>query len=302
MKVRVTRSAILIALVCLVWGSTWIVIAGGLADLPPLTSAAARFAIAAPVMSVVAHFLRRREGGAAPPFSLSLALGVLNFAGCYGLVYWSETKLPSALVSVLWSVFPMLMAISGHFFLPGDRLRARQWAGFAVGFLGVALLFATDLREIGPGAIPAGAILLASPLLSVVGTTLVKRHGAHSSSVLLNRDGMWIGAALLGASAWLFERDVPRHWTGPAIASVLYLSLAGTVLTFSIYFWLLRHTAASRLSLVSYVIPAIAMLLGGIVGREPITVFTLSGSTLILLGVWLVLHLTKGRSAPTSRR
>lgn len=302
MKVQVTRSGFLIALVCLVWGSTWIVIAGGLADLPPLTSAAARFAIAALAMSVVAHFLRRKEGGAAPPFSLSLALGVLNFAGCYGIVYWSETRLPSALVSVLWSVFPMLTAISGHFFLPGERLRGRQWAGFAVGFVGVALLFATDLRQIGPGAIPAGAILLGSPLLSVVGTTLLKRNGSHASSVLVNRNGMWIGAALLGASAWLFERDVPAHWTAATVAGVLYLALAGTVLTFSIYFWLLRQTAASRLSLVSYVTPAIAMLLGGLVGREPITMFTLAGSALILLGVWLVLHLEKGRSAETSRR
>jgi drug/metabolite transporter (DMT)-like permease len=113
---------------------------------------------------------------------------------------------------------------------------------------------------------------------------------------------MWIGAALLGASAWLFERDAPARWTAPAIASILYLSLAGTVLTFTIYFWLLRQTTASRMSLISYVTPAIAMLLGGIVGRERITVFTVSGSALILAGVWLVLHLRKGTSAPTSRR
>jgi hypothetical protein len=93
------KTAILIAVVCLVWGSTWIVIAGGLADLPPLTSAAARFGVAAVAMSVVAHFLKKREGGEAPSFGLSLALGTLNFGACYGLVYWSETRLPSALVS-----------------------------------------------------------------------------------------------------------------------------------------------------------------------------------------------------------
>ncbi len=288
--VSTSKTTVLIAVLCLVWGSTWIVIAGGLADLPPLTSAAARFAIAAVAMSIVAHFLRKREGGSAPTLALSLALGGLNFGACYGIVYWSETHLPSAFVSVLWSVFPMLMAISGHFFLPGDKLRARQWIGFVVGFLGVALLFATDLAKIGPGAIPAGAILLASPLLSVVGTTLVKRSGAHTSSVLLNRNGMWIGAAILAAAAWLFERDTPARWTASAVASVLYLSLAGTVLTFSLYFWLLRHTPASRMSLIAYVTPAIALLLGGFVGREPITGWTLSGSGLILAGVGLVLR------------
>jgi drug/metabolite transporter (DMT)-like permease len=214
----------------------------------------------------------------------------MNFGVSYGIVYWTETRLPSALVSVLWSVFPMLMAISGHFFLPGDRLRGRQWAGFAVGLLGVALLFATDLRDIGPGAIPAGALLLGSPAISVVGTTIVKKHGSRTSSVLLNRNGMWIGATILATAAFLAERDVAPHWTGRAIATVLYLALVGTVLTFGLYFWLLRHTAASRMSLIAYVTPAIALLLGGLVGRERITAFTLSGCALILGGVALVVR------------
>ncbi len=284
------RTFALITILCLVWGSTWIVIAGGLTDLPPFTSAAARFAVSAAAMTVVAAIVRKREGGERPTLGLSLALGAMNFGVSYGIVYWTETRLPSALVSVLWSVFPMLMAISGHLFLPGDRPRGRQWAGFAVGLVGVALLFATDLRDIGTGAIPAGALLLGSPAISVVGTTLVKRHGSTTSSVLLNRNAMWIGATILAAAAFVAERDATPHWTGRAIATVLYLSLVGTVLTFGLYFWLLRHTAASRMSLISYVTPAIALLLGGLVGRERITAFTLFGCALILGGVALVVR------------
>ena len=285
-----SRTALLIALLCLIWGSTWIVIRGGLKALPPFTSAAARFLVSAVAMSVVAHFLHRREGGERPPWKLSLALGGLNFGASYGLVYWAETRLPSSLVAVLWSVFPMLMAISGHFYLPAERLRGRQWAGFAVGFLGVALLFATDLRAIGPGAAPAGAILLLSPVVAVVGTTIVKRGGARVSSVLVNRNGMWIGAAMLCAAAALAERDARVAWTGPAIASVLYLALAGTVVTFSLYFWLLRHVPANTMSLIAYVTPGVAILLGVLAGEERVTAWTLSGSALILGGVGLVVR------------
>jgi drug/metabolite transporter (DMT)-like permease len=288
------RTVLLIGLLCLIWGSTWIVIQGGLRDLPPFTSAAARFVVAAVAMSVVAHFLRRREGGERPTWRLSLATGALNFGACYGIVYWAEVRLHSSIVSVLWSVFPMLMAISGHLWLPGEKLHGRQWAGFALGFLGVALLFATDLHEIGPGAVRSGAILLVSPILSVVGTTVLKRDGAHVSSVLVNRDGMWIGAAMLCAAAWLFERGEPVAWTSAAIASVLYLALAGTVVTFSLYFWLLRRVAANQLGLVAYVTPVVALLLGGLVGKEPITAWTLSGTGLILAGVGLVVRRRRG--------
>ena len=120
----------MIGLLCLVWGSTWVVIQGGLQSLPPFSSAALRFAIAALCMSGLAAALGKREGGTRPGLGLSLAQGCCNFAGSYGIVYWSETRLPSSLVSVLWAVFPMMQAVAGHLYLPAERLGAGQVAGW----------------------------------------------------------------------------------------------------------------------------------------------------------------------------
>ena len=125
------------------------------------------------------------------------------------IVYWAETRLHSGLVSVLWAVFPMMMAIAGHVALPGERLEGRQWGGFVAGFLGVGVLFATDLAQVGPGGITAGLVLLASPAITALGTAIVKRRGKAVSSVLLNRNGMLLGAVLLLLVAGLFERDEP---------------------------------------------------------------------------------------------
>jgi drug/metabolite transporter (DMT)-like permease len=279
--------ALLIAFLCLVWGSTWIVIADGLRDLPPFTSAAARFLVAALAMSALAPAIARREGGRAPTWRLRLALGGLNFAASYAIVYWTETKLPSGVVSVLWAIFPMLMAASSSWFLRGEQLRPAQWAGFALGFAGVALLFATDLRAFGPEGVPAAAVLLLSPLVSCVGNTLLKRDGKDVSSALVNRDGMWIGAGVLVVLALTLERGAPAEWTGRAIGSVVYLALVGTVATFGLYFWLLRHTEAWRLSTIAYVTPAVALLLGTLLKDEPFTRWTLAGSLTILAGVVL---------------
>lgn len=281
-------TGVLIGILCLIWSSTWLVIKGGLTALPPFTSAGARFLAAAAVMTGAAAMFARREGGKRPPVSLTLVTGVTNFALSYSCVYWSETRLPSGITSVLWSVFPMLMAIAGHLFLAGERLEARQWLGFIVGLLGVALLFVTDLASLDPRAIPAALILLASPVCSTIGTTILKRQGAGVSSLLLNRNAMWIGGALLSLAAWVFERDAGARWTGAAVLSVLYLAVIGTALAFGLYFWLLRHTPAHRLSLISYVTPAIALYLGWAFGEERVTGATLGGSFLILCGVALV--------------
>ncbi len=155
----------IVALLCLVWGSTWIVISAGLRDLPPFTTAGARFLLSALIMSLIAPTLARREGGQKPAFSAWFCVGLFNFAASYAIVYWSETHLPSGLTSVLWSVYPILMAVSGSFFLSGEKIRLLQGLGFALGFAGVALLFATDLRSISSDAVPAGMILLASPFV-----------------------------------------------------------------------------------------------------------------------------------------
>ncbi len=279
---------LLTAVLCLIWGSTWVVIQSGLEDLPTLGSAAARFTLAALCMSVLCALFAAREGGARPGLALTLVLGSLNFAGSYGIVYWTETRLPSALVSVLWAVYPMLQAVVGHLFLPGERLGRAQGLGFALGFLGVAALFATDLRDLGPAAVPAGAVLLLSPLISAFGTTYVKKHGGGTSSMRLNRNAMFVGAGLLWLAALATERGQPFHWTGSAVFSLVYLAVFGTVVAFGLYFWLLRHTAANRLSVIAYVTPAVALVLGVFVRQEPIGPWTLAGLGLILLGVFLV--------------
>lgn len=281
-------TGILVAILCLAWGSTWLIIKEGLRDLPPFTSAGYRFVIAAAVMAALAPFLRRLEGGERPAAWLWLVLGVTNFGASYGIVYWSETHLPSGLTSVLWAVFPLMMAVAGHLWLDNERLRPRHGLGFVLAFLGVVLLFITDLRGIGPDAVPAALVLLLSPLVCVLGNVLVKKHGAGVSSALLNRNAMLVGAAMLLAVGLWHERDVEVRWTGFAVFSILYLALFGTVLTFGLYYWLMRYARANRLAMIAFVTPAIALTLGWAFGGEPIHLHTLGGASCIVVGVALV--------------
>jgi len=163
----------LMTMLSVVWGSTWLVIAKGLRDLPPLTGAAARFVLAALVMLAIAPALARREGGTKPPFGVVFIAGLFQFAGNYALVYWVETVLPSGLVAVLWGTYPLMMALTGHFVTKSETLFGWQWLGLVVAFLGVIALFWTDVGASGANAVGMGLLLLLAPA-SVTATTALK--------------------------------------------------------------------------------------------------------------------------------
>ncbi len=277
-----------ILLLCGIWGSTWLVIRAGLEDLPPFSSLAVRFLLAALVLAAVAPTLARLEGGGRPSAGLTAVHGLLSMAVPYAIVYWVEVRLPSGLTSVLWSIFPMLTAVAAHGMLPEERLAARQWLGLVGGFAGVALMLATDVAAIGPEAVPAALVLLVSPAVAAIGTNWIKKSGGATSSALLNRNGMLVATVAVVALALAVERDATLRWTQTAILSVAYLALVGTVVTFGLYFWLLRHAPATRMALIAYGIPVVALILGGTLGGEAVGLHTVAGMLLILLGVGLV--------------
>lgn len=276
-----------IALLCFVWGSTWWAIRVCLEDQPPLSSAALRFLLAGLAMALLAPALRRRELAPPPRPWLWCVSGLTVFAGSYGVLYVAETVVPSGIAAVLWGIFPLLMAANGVLFL-GERLRPRQWIGFLVSFAGIVTVFAGDLGGVGRDNLGPACFLLLSPIVSAAGTTLIKKYGSGSSSVLMNRNGMLLGAVLLALVAFLREDVRPIAWTGPGVLATLYLALFGTTMTFGLYFHLLRTVPASQLSLISYVTPLLAMLLAAAVGDGTTDAAGWAGTALVLAGIALV--------------
>lgn len=284
-----------IVLLCLLWGSTWWAIRICLEYQPPLSAAALRFVLAGAAMALVAPRLRRHETGSAPPPWLWLCTGLCNFAGSYGILYVAEQHVPSGIAAVLWAVFPLLMALSGVLVL-GETIRPRQWLGFLLAFSGIVAVFAGDLG--GQGEVPLGhaLLLLGSPVVSAIGTTLVKRHGAGCSSVLLNRNGMLAGAGLLVLAALVAESPTQLQYSTSWLLATLYLAVFGTAVTFGAYFWLLRTAPASQLALISYATPVLAMLLAAAVGDGKPDALAWFGTALVVAGIAVVVHRGRRRS------
>lgn len=278
------------AVLCVIWGTTWAVIQIGLEGIPPFSSAALRFAVAAVILLLLAGLLGVRLGTSRRERILWLINGALSFTLTYGIVYWSEQWVPSALASVLFATYPLFMAVLAHLLLPSEPMRLLEAFGILAGFGGVAVIFSEDLSSLGGADMPMAAlVMLISPLAAAVSSVIVKRwgHGVHPFS--LAGVPMAIAAGVLGALALATERDHSFTWNTTSIAAILYLAIFGSAVTFTLYYWLLSHLPAKRMALIAYVIPVVAILIGVMRG-EPLTSRLFLGSLIVIMGVALSIH------------
>lgn len=283
-----------LGLLTLIWGTTWAAIRLGLEGIPPFTGVSLRFAVAGALLGLYAATLGRER--CRVPLRLFVVLGVCTFTVSYAVVYWAQQWVPSGLASVLFATFPFFTALFAHLWLPEERLTRATAVGAVLGFLGVAVIFSEDLRALaGPGVALAAVVFLLSPLASAVANVAVKKWGETVHPVPLNAWAMLLGAALTGVLAIAFERDRELLFDAQSVGALIYLAVAGTALTFSLYFWLLKHMRASRLALIGYTIPVVAVAIGTLVLDEPLTWRLALGAALVIFGVALA-----GRPVRTS--
>ena len=272
----------------LIWGTTWAAIRVGLSGIPPFKAIALRFAIACAILLVVAWWRGIPLGRRPHERLLWVVNGLLFFCVSFGVVYWAEQFVPSGLTAVLFSLFPLFVALLAHVALPGERLNARAGVGVVIAFLGVAVMFSEDFRKLGGDHVLFGScLLLLSPTVSAISSVTIKRWGAGVHPISLAAVPMGICAGVMTVLAALFESDRPVRWGPAAALSLAYLAIAGSCVTFTLYYWLLRHVRASRVALLSYVTPVIAVLTGVLLLDEPFTWRLATGAALVIGGVAL---------------
>ncbi len=281
------------ALVTFVWGTTWGVIRIGLdAGIPPFAGVSLRFALASAVLLLLAPFLGDRIHRSRRVLGLWLMNASLNFCIPYGVVHWGEQWVPSGLAAVLFATYPLMLALMAHAILPAERLRGGSLMGILVGFGGVAVIFSEDLASLGgPGVALAAVVILAAPLTSSVTSVVIKRWGQGVHPFSLTAVPMGLTAGVMGAVSLAAEpvRAIPVNAT--TVGTLIYLGIFGSALTFTLYFWMLSHMPATRLSLMTYIIPVVAVLVGTVFLDEPFTPRILAGSVLVLAGVALAVQL-----------
>jgi len=276
-------------LLTLIWGTTWAAIRVGLEGIPPFTGVAMRFAIAGALLLALASRLGVRFTWSRREVTVWAVNGAFAFSASYAIVYWAEQHIPSGLTSILFATYPLLVAGLAHVLLPGERLGWTALGGLALGFVGVAVIFSDDLQLLGGAMVRrASLVMLISPLLSAVATVVVKRWGAGIHPLSLCAVPMLLTAVVMGAAALARERGATLVFDARSVGALLYLAVLGSAVTFSVYYWMLSHVPATRLALVAYTIPVVAVAVGALVFAEPVRPRVVAGGALVLLGVAIV--------------
>lgn len=287
-----TRASVALAFaaIYLIWGSTYLGIRVAIETLPPFLMASARFLIA----GVVLFTLLRLRGAAWPTarqWRANAVIGTCLLLGGNGLVVWAQQFVPSGVTALLIGAGPLFIVATEWAWPGGTRPTSTTIAALLLGFAGVTWLAAP--WQTGQGAIaPAGILAILAACISWSIGSIYSRHARHGAEPLVSASLQMIsGGAGLILVAWLhgdlgrldLSAVSARSWT-----AFTYLVVMGSLVGFSTFVWLMKHSTPARVSTYAYVNPIVAVFLGWLVLGEPITPRTLVASAIILASVALI--------------
>ncbi|MEE9429419.1 MAG: EamA family transporter [Melioribacteraceae bacterium] len=271
--------------ICIIWGSTWVVIRIGLDTLTPMISAGVRFLFASLIIFSIVQFKKYKL----PKDSLSLKLyffmGIFSFAIPFWLVYWAEQFIPSGLASVLFGVFPFSVFIFSWLFLKTEKLDFYKMLSIILGFIGIVIIFYENINLDFEKQFWGLVAVFASAVLQGLVAVILKKYAGHLNPFSMNAYPLLIAGSVLILFSFGFEDSTNWEFTPKAIYSILYLATIGTIVTFTIYYWLLQNMNVVILSLSSFITPIIAVILGWLILNEKLSQNVLFGSMLVLMGI-----------------
>lgn len=279
----------------IIWGLPYFFIKVALQEVSPLILAFSRVLLATLILMPIAwrRGALRSLGGHKTAI---IAFGLVEFAIPFSLISLGERWISSSVTGILIAMVPLSVALIQRFFGIREALGAWRIAGLAIGFFGVAALLGTGSISGSLGWAGVGCMLLAT-ICYAVGPLIIQRHlhgldsiGPLAASLLVASVVLLIPAALE------FPSSLP---SARALVSIAVLGIVCTAIAMLLMFYLVHHAGASRASVITYINPVVATLLGVIVLDEHLGLGGFIAFALILLGSWLATRGAVSRSSPS---
>ena len=286
------------AVIYFVWGSTFLAIRVGVREVPPLLLAGMRFFVA----GIVLYTWMRVRGTPSPSareWRGATLLAALIFVCDYGLLFWAERRVPSGIAAVMLATIPVFMALSEILIMKTQRLTARLAVALLVGIAGVAVLVS---RSASFGDAPIDTLgacgLIVASITWSIAAALTRKVPLPSAKVMSSGAQMLAGGVLLFLAAAAFGEFRGFHVTavsGRAWIALSYLIVAGSIVGFTAYVWLIHHESPTRVGTYAYVNPVVAVLVGYFFGGEGLGARAMVGTLLVLVSVVVITTTPKAK-------
>jgi drug/metabolite transporter (DMT)-like permease len=279
------------AIIYFVWGSTFLAIRIGVHEVPPLLLAAMRF-LAAGIVLYGWMIARGERSPSTRQWLSAFLLGLLIFVIDYGSLFWAEQRVPSGVAAVMLATIPAFMALSEIIILRTQRLTVRLALALLIGIGGVAVLMSHSLNLGGAPIETKGAVaLIFASLTWSIASALSRKLPLPSSKVMSAGAQMLAGGILLtlaAAARGELRGFHPSTVSNGAWFALLYLIVAGSIIGFTAYVWLIHHESPTKVGTYAYVNPVVAALLGYFFGGEALGPRTILGTFFVLISVVVI--------------
>jgi drug/metabolite transporter (DMT)-like permease len=284
--------AVLLGALALMWGSSYLFIKIGVETLPPLSLVLLRVLVGLAILLVVVAVTRTPLPRDARTIGHLAVLGAVNIAIPFSLIGWAELHIDSGMAGILQSAAPFFTLIIAATFIHDEHITRGRLAGIGLGFAGIVLLSARDLADLGSALgferFLAELAVVGSSLAYAIGNTYARRYLRNTRPLVLATGQVGGAAVVVGAMALLVDGGVTLPAVPEAAFAVLWLGAIGTGFAYIVFFRVLTGWGPTRASLVAYLLPIVAVILGVVVLGESVDALFLGGAALIVAGVWVV--------------
>lgn len=280
------------ALVYVLWGSTYLGIAIAVRHVPPLMMGATRFLIAGVLMLGFRMATGHRILLPARDMFRLTVIGVLLLTTGNVVLGLAETYIPTGLAALLIAITPLwFLLLERFFFARNDRIAPRGLLGIALGIVGVVVLLWPDLTgaaRFGRRELIGATLVLFSSMSWATGSVLSKRWHVDTDPYTASGWQMFNAGAVNLVLAFLFGDQRATEWEFHSVLAIGYLVIAGSLVGFTAYIWLLKHVATAKVATYAYVNPIVAVFLGWLIEGEKITPFIFAGAVVVIASIVLV--------------
>jgi drug/metabolite transporter (DMT)-like permease len=283
-RLRIPFAFILLALI---WGSSFLFIRIAVRQISPLDLVTLRVVFGSAGIAVIAALRRTDLRMPVRALGLLILIASVNTTIPFLLISWGEVSINSGLAAVLNSTTPIFSLLIAHAYLHDEPITGPRLGGVAIGFLGVLILLSKSLGGSGIdwGHLAGeGAVVLAS-FFYAVGAVMIRRSMSGVSPITTSTWVLLIATVQCVVLSVIFSPIPFGSLQGETVFAAVWLGLLGSAVAYVLYYFLITNWGAANATLVTYVVPAIGLVLGAVFLSEEITWLVVAGFVLIIGGI-----------------